>query len=55
MATGLVKIFTNKLDEDPLPACDFSSGKTLDQGCATFLVVGPYNKTSDIKRVTLKI
>ena len=27
----------------------------VDQGCATFLVGGPYNKTSDIKRATLKI
>ena len=27
----------------------------LSQGCATFLVGGPYNKTSDIKRATLKI
>ena len=27
----------------------------LDQGCATFLFGGPYNKTSDIKRATLKI
>ena len=36
---------------------DFLGTRTMevDQGCATFLVGGPYNKTSDIKRATLKI
>ena len=28
---------------------------SLGQGCVTFLVGGPYNITSDIKRATLKI